>query len=104
MFLKLHGQPWQAYFLDAGLGFWETWDEPGIDPFEPYEDLRQIDYGSRFGLIGATLLEARCDIVEPRVTICITVAFDRGILRFSYAWPNDLDGDVVLTFEPRGEE
>ena len=104
MFLKIRGQrPWQTYFLDAGLGFWEEWDEE--DAFDAYRgDSREIDYGHRFGLIGATIVEARCAVVEPKETTSIAVVFDRGALRMSYARPNDLDADVILTFEPHGRE
>jgi len=102
MFLKVHGLPWQSYFLDAGLGFWEESGEEE-DPFDAYRgDSREIDYGERFGLLGARIIEARCSVIEPWQTTSIAVTFEAGVLRLSYARPNDLDADVVLTFERFG--
>ncbi len=41
IYLKVENRNWHQYFLDAGIGFWENWDELG--DVEDDENFRYID-------------------------------------------------------------
>lgn len=102
VFLKPSARPWQKIFLDAGIGFWEEWDEP---VFEAYEDAERIDYGARLGLIGARILAAAAvyDGPERGSRIVIQLSSGRLELRPTPAQELDADSEVIFVREARAE-
>lgn len=90
---------WHRLFLDAGIGFWETWTEE--EAFSAYEDHRRIDFAHRWGLTGITITKAECfgtDWAEPGLSD-FRIALSSGTLIFRYADLNDMESDTVLSFD-----
>jgi hypothetical protein len=57
--LKLKGvELWQRFFLDAGIGFWENYDQ--VSAFEDYEDLIPINIADKYSLKGLCLQHISC--------------------------------------------
>lgn len=100
MFLQVHGdKQWYRMFLQAGLGFWEIWNEK--EAFYDYTEHRLVDFGKRWDVLGQTIILARCiggehdDSELSRFEIMMT----NGTLRFNFQDPKDLTSDTVLQFE-----
>ncbi len=55
--LRTENQPWQRYFLDAGIGFWENWGEL-VDKED--EDNRFVNYGEIFQLKRKVIQFIKC--------------------------------------------
>ena len=90
---------WHRLFLDAGIGFWETWTE--VEAFSDYTNHRQIDFADRWKLCGATILTAECfgtDWAEPGLSD-FRIGLTNGKLTFRYADPNDMESDTILEFD-----
>lgn len=99
MFLKVRGRPWQRFFLDAGIGFWEEWSE--ADAFRDYEDLRTVDYGARFQVLGDRILRVSCRPETPAEPARIVVALGSGEIQLRRVDPADPTSDSELTFARR---
>jgi hypothetical protein len=57
VYIKVETRNWHQYFLDAGIGFWETWDE--IDFKDDSYDF--IDSTDKFDLKGKTIRRIFCE-------------------------------------------
>jgi len=99
VFLKPSARPWQKIFLDAGLGFWEEWEEP---VFEAYEDVPCVDYGARLGLIGARIVGA-AGVCDGPGGSRIVIQLASGRLELRPTQPVDLESDseVIYVSEDR---
>ena len=85
-------------FLDAGIGFWETWSKD--EAFSGYEDNGRIDFADRWGLSGAEVLKAECfgsDLVESGLS-SFRIELTMGALNFGYADLNDMESETILDF------
>lgn len=92
---------WHRLFLDAGIGFWETWTEE--EAFSEYTDHRRIDFADHWGLGGVTILTAECfgtDLAEPGLSD-FRIELTSGTLTFRYADVNDMESDTILVFDPK---
>ena len=89
---------WHRLFLDAGIGFWETW--PKKEAFSEYEKDRRIDFADRWGLLGAEILTAECfgsGLVESGLS-SFRIELTMGALNFGYADLNDMESETILDF------
>jgi hypothetical protein len=91
--LKPAGLPWQRFFLDAGLGFWGEWNDADVADDLDGSDL--VDLGSRFSVVGSTILGASCS-PEP----CIKLALSAGSLILEQVDPKDLGSTSSVRFLP----
>lgn len=87
-------------FLEAGVGFWEVWDEP--DAFCDYEELRLIDFADRWGLAGRTILAAECigGTWDDSVLSRFMIVMDCGTLTLSSRDSANIESGAVLAFQP----
>ncbi len=87
--LKLEGMDWQRYFVDTYAGFWENWATL-ID--EQEQDVtREVDYGTQYGVVGKSILYARC--VNSEIDLCV-----RGVGSFVLKLVNSAGNDMECEF------
>ncbi|MEP0480156.1 MAG: hypothetical protein ABJD23_08075 [Nonlabens sp.] len=67
IYLKVENKNWHQFFLDAGYGFWENWDE--IDTEDDSYDF--IDCTDKFDLKGQIINRIFCkpDLNNSRITL-----------------------------------
>lgn len=99
MFLRADGGPWQRFFLDAGIGFWEEWSE--ADAFRDYADLRRVDYGARFRVIGERILRVSCSSEGPGQPARIVLEVSSGEIELRRGDPDDPECSSELRFRRR---
>ena len=58
VYIKVKSHNWHQYFLDAGIGFWEDWDQTDIDDDEGFN---YVDKTDEFDLNGKTVLKIYCE-------------------------------------------
>lgn len=58
VYLKVENRNWHQYFLDAGIGFWENWDE--LIDVEDDVDYKHIDSTDKFKLRGKRIAKIYC--------------------------------------------
>jgi len=58
IYLKVENKNWHQYFLDAGIGFWENWDE--LDDIENDEHFDYIDSTEELKLNKKRILKIYC--------------------------------------------
>lgn len=68
VYLKVEGKNWHQFFLDAGIGFWESWET-----FEKDEDYTYLDLTDKFALRGNKILAIYCcsDCHNSRIVLKI---------------------------------
>ncbi len=85
--LKLKGYVlWQRFFLDAGIGFWEEWDE--ADAKCDYEDLQTFDIASHYQINGKEVLEIVCSKGEGNLS---EIFFKTNSLKLVLQYSNSSD-------------
>ena len=87
--LKTTHKPWQRFFHDAGIAFWEQW-ETLVD--ESGDNDRFVDYGKQFELEGKIISLIEC--INSKITIDIQ---DSGQLIFECI---EYDGESEIKFIP----
>ena len=55
IFIKVENNNWHQYFLDAGLGFWQSWNEIDYDEYYNY-----VDKTDEFQLFEKVILKIWC--------------------------------------------
>jgi len=74
VFIRADRRPWQRFFLDAGIGFWEDWGElePGVvEPGDEIPDLEIIDKLQEFGVADAVIRRIFCEPCGSNAQIVI---------------------------------
>ncbi|MEA2602512.1 MAG: hypothetical protein QOF89_3504 [Acidobacteriota bacterium] len=97
IFLKATNRHWQRFYLDAGLGFWD--EESDDEALEELAGEPAIDYGLRFGIVGARIGMIQCDPC-PRITI----ALSSGVLTLEAREPMNLESSSRILFHANGGE
>lgn len=93
VFIKVRGQQWQQFFLDAGIGIWEHWGD-----FEKEEDESWYqNYTDQFGLKGATIKRVCCEKSQIKVEF-----IDGRKLWLQYTNSSDFDSSCELRIDPVG--
>lgn len=93
--LKLTDLPWQVFFLDAAIGFWEQ----RLDEANIFEDYEQVDYATLFNLRGAEILSITCRPIEEGLTTRFYLQFRHGTLVWRYIDENDMDSKQLVSFQ-----
>jgi len=57
IYLKVENNNWHQYFLDAGLGFWQNWNEIDYD----FDNYNYVDKTSSFGLFEKVIHKIWCE-------------------------------------------
>jgi hypothetical protein len=102
LFLRVgESNGWHRMFLQAGIGFWEVWDE--ADAFCDYDDLRLIDFTDRWNIASCTIISAECigGTWDDSVLSRFVIALNSGTLQLSFCDSGDMDSDAVLAFEAK---
>jgi hypothetical protein len=68
VYLKVENNYWHKYFLDAGIGFWETWNEIDIDSDDGYN---YIDKTNEFALFEKIISRIWCEPQQNNSQIII---------------------------------
>lgn len=93
--LKLTDLPWQIFFLDIGIGFWEQW----LDETRVFQDYEHVDYATLFNIRGAEIISIICQPVEEGLTTRLYIQFSTGTLIWRYINEQDLESDQFISFE-----
>ena len=98
--LKVAGIPWQQFFLDAGIGFWEQWQS--LDLYEVLDDAEDkvIDYAQNFSLAGEHILRVQCLRTSDACSE-IKICLSSGTIRLFYSDPSDFESDTLIAFVGR---
>ncbi|MBW1296327.1 hypothetical protein [Aquimarina litoralis] len=69
VYIKVKNRNWHQYFLDAGIGFWENWDE--LIDVEDDEEFKHLDYTDKLKLKGKRISKIYCtkDLKNSRIVI-----------------------------------
>jgi hypothetical protein len=69
IYIKVENRNWHQYFLDAGIGFWENWDE--LEDIEDDEQFKYIDSTEKLNLKGEQIYKIYCsrDSNNSRIVI-----------------------------------
>jgi hypothetical protein len=89
--LKLRDRPWQRFYLDLGIGFWEEWADDVID--DDLSDTEQVDFGANLQLAGATVQSVVCE-AGPRLALTLSC----GVFVIESEDPRDLDARTVVAY------
>lgn len=92
--LKLKGRElWQRFFLDAGIGFWEEWDE--INTFCDWDDIKPVDLVKQYSLFNQPVKLISC---KGSFDIFSYIIFEIGDtkLRFGFADTTDIESETIL--------
>lgn len=98
MLLKPRHGHWQRFFLDAGVGFWEERTEG--DAFEDCSELRRVDYGARFRVIGDRIRSVHCHPVTSGWASRIALELASGVLLLRLVDPANPDSGCEVVFHP----
>ena len=84
---------YQRFFLDAGIGFWEEWNEE--DTFSDLEDLEQVDLVKEFNLQGNKVFSIECKGSHEELST-IEFVFNEVALLLKFSEISNIESDVVL--------
>ncbi len=73
-YIKVENHNWQQFFLDAGIGFWEEWDDIELDDDPTFQ---HWDKAVEFGLIGKRIQRIHCE--PDQLNSRIIIAFEHGL-------------------------
>ena len=90
VYIKVEDNPWQQFFLDAGIGFWENWGEIDID--DP--SFLYIDYANEFKIGYKAIYAAYCQNSSIKIEF---ITNEKIILR--YVDPTDMDSACEIVME-----
>lgn len=97
IYIKMENRNWHQYFLDAGIGFWENWDDIDIED-DSYDF---IDFTYRYDLKHEVVNQIYCrpDINNSRITLVLK-STSRLILKCKE--PEIFDSKCELILEKAG--
>lgn len=72
---RVAGLPWQRFFFDAGVGFWEEWDEQTLDGELASPS---VDYARLHDLSGRIVRGAVCGDRDDTPGLCFSIGLDDG--------------------------
>ena len=84
---------WQCFFLDAGIGFWEEYDQ--VSAFEDYDVLAQIDIREKYR-IGNSIVQSICCEGSSELLSELIFKFESVTLTLKYMDSEDLNSETVL--------
>ncbi|WP_299685835.1 hypothetical protein [uncultured Dokdonia sp.] len=58
IYIKVRNRNWHQYFLDAGIGFWENWDN--LEDIEDDEQFKYVDSTEKLNLNGKQISKIYC--------------------------------------------
>ena len=69
IYIKVKNRNWHQYFLDAGIGFWENWDE--LEDIEDDDNFKYVDVTEKLNLKGKLIIKIHCspDLNNSRIVI-----------------------------------
>jgi hypothetical protein len=102
--LKPSDCPWQQFFLDVGVGFWEQWPDSVIGDTRADDAYKHVDYAVRFGLRGAMILDITCRPVVLGGGSQISVGLSSGTLMLAPMDAYDMESRSVVSFIPDGAQ
>ena len=85
---------WQRLFLDAGLGFWEEWDEEST--FLDYDEDPFIDLAEKYSLKGQLIKKIQCKGSYNELSFMV---FKIGSCKLKYEFvdKSDCESETILT-------
>ena len=98
VFLKLAGLPWQRFYLEAGLGFWDEYSE--VATFEDYAGMTRTDVGQRFDIVGKRVERAECLADRPHHASRVVLELEAGRVELRLVAPTDFESDAELVYIP----
>jgi len=93
VYLKVENRNWHQYFLDAGIGFWENWDE--LDDIKDDELFKYIDSTQKFKLKGKKISKIYCKKDFKNSRIVIEFENDEELI-LKCVYPKILDSETEL--------
>ncbi|THB81613.1 MAG: hypothetical protein D3926_01155 [Desulfobacteraceae bacterium] len=94
VFLKLKGEKlWHRFFLDAGLGFWEEWDETSA--FEGVENDSLIDLAEKYNVRRKIVSSITCRGSYHELS-SMEFLLDDMILTYRYSYPGDSESPTIF--------
>ena len=97
LIIKLREQTlWQRFFLDAGIGFWEVWDEATVT--DDMADHVVVDIGQQYALPGREVSRIVC-APEPDEQGAAAIWFDVGGVCFKMSFMDALNDDTSTQIE-----
>ncbi len=84
---------WQRFFLDAGIGFWEEWDEDGT--FCDYENMPPLDLAKKYSITNKPIRKIMCN---GSYEVFSYIIFEIGEIRLklSFLDTNDIDSETII--------
>jgi hypothetical protein len=73
VYILVEGHGWHQFFLQAGIGFWEVWDDVEMED-EPNYHFKDVT--DALGLAGQRILRIHCE--PDQVNSRIVIAFEQG--------------------------
>lgn len=96
VYIKMQDQNWQQYFLDAGIGFWQNYEN--INPWDEVdENYRLIDKALEFGIKHKKVQKIWCEPHENNSQIIIELdSNERLILKTLAPEIFDSNSELIL--------
>lgn len=93
--LKIADLPWQMFFLDAAIGFWEQYHDMSMF----FDDEPLEDYAALFNLQGAEIRSIRCEPIEEGLTTRFYIEFPHCTLVWRYIDEHDMGSERILLLQ-----
>ncbi len=93
IYLKVENRNWHQYFLGAGIGFWENWDE--LEDIEDDEQFKYIDSTEKLNLNGKHIYKISCTTDSNNSQIVIELE-NKEKLILKCVNPEIFDSECVL--------
>lgn len=93
VYIKVENRNWHQYFLDAGIGFWENWDE--LIDVDDDGEFKHIDSTDKLKLKGKRISKVYCakDMKNSRIVVEFS---DKEKLILKCKNPEILDSECEL--------
>ncbi|ELY2011356.1 hypothetical protein SL057_002426 [Flavobacterium psychrophilum] len=101
VYLKIYGNNWQKYFLDAGVGFWEdteTINYSDLGDIEDDENFKFKDYSNKFEIKDNEISKIFCEQNEKNSQIVIELKNSKKII-LRCRNSNLFDSECEIVFE-----
>lgn len=85
---------WQRFFLDAGLGFWEEWNEESV--MEDFEGDPMVDLAEIYKIAGNSLQSITCTGCYEELSQ-MDFRIGEAHLNFRFKDQKDCESDTILT-------
>ena len=93
VYIKVENRNWHQYFLDAGIGFWENWDD--LIDVDDDGEFKHIDSTDKFKLRGKGISKVYCTKDSKNSKIVIEFS-DKEKLILKCINPEILDSECEL--------